>query len=549
VVTSNLASHLSVAVACGSSPCESESGRAFLQERVALFAKVVFILAAVLYVLGNTLYLLTHEEGWSHWLRCDHNHYHLLAVCVLGVMWFLSARGKRSLNQLKWIDMLGTFLACSGYVLITWSNCSGPSEYQALLGITTTLMARAILVPSTPKQTLWLGVAVSVPTLLATYSIASSPARIEAGESPLVATVILMLWCGVAVVVATVGSRVIYGLRREVREASKLGQYTLQERIGGGGMGEVYKASHAMLRRPTAVKMLRSEVAGERNIARFEREVQLTSRLTHPNTIAIFDYGRTQDGVFYYAMEYLPGITLEDLTRLDGPQPEGRIIHVLRQVCASLGEAHAIGLIHRDIKGANVILCERGGVYDVAKVVDFGLVKDLGNLEQVKLSAANVITGTPLFLSPESIRSSEAVDARTDIYALGVLGYHLLTAAPIFEGENFVEICGHHMHTKPRPPSERISRPISGDLESVLLACLEKDPDKRPADVRALSEALAACRSAGTWTKADAARWWRENSSKLHERDPSAQPTATVSADEPLPITQALESLPVSDAR
>jgi serine/threonine-protein kinase len=284
-------------------------------------------------------------------------------------------------------------------------------------------------------------------------------------------------------------------------------------------MGEVYKARHAMLRRPTAVKLLPPEEGGESRLERFEREVQLTSRLTHPNTVSIFDYGRTPDGVLYYAMEYLDGISLEDLVAGDGPQPPARVVHVLRQVCGSLEEAHAIGLIHRDVKPANVILCERGGVPDVAKVFDFGLVKELQSGEAEALTRENVITGTPLYLAPESILSSDAVDARADIYAVGAVGYFLLTGRPVFDGRTLVEVCGHHLHTTPVPPSQRLGAPLPAGLEDVLLRCLEKDPGRRPRTARELGEALAAA-GAGSWTAEDARAWWTVRGARLREPRP-----------------------------
>jgi len=316
----------------------------------------------------------------------------------------------------------------------------------------------------------------------------------------------IVLWCLGGVALSTVASKVIYGLRREIQTARRLGQYTLEELIGAGGMGEVYRARHAMLRRPTAVKILLPEKAGEYAINRFEQEVQLTSRLTHPNTIAIYDFGRTPDGIFYYAMEYLPGIDLMDLVGRFGPLPPGRAVHILRQVCGSLGEAHSIGLIHRDIKAANVILCERGGIPDVAKVVDFGLVKET---RHVNPEEVNAIAGTPLYLSPEAFRSPATVGSRSDIYAVGVLGYFLLTGTHPFEGIDFAEICIGHLVLPPPDPSSRTDQPLPTDLVTVILSCLEKDPERRPPTAADLAARLELCECAHEWTERHAREWWR----------------------------------------
>jgi serine/threonine protein kinase len=264
-----------------------------------------------------------------------------------------------------------------------------------------------------------------------------------------------------------------------------------------------------MLRRPTAIKLLPPERAGEVNLQRFEREVQMTARLSHPNTVAIYDYGRTPDGVFYYAMEYLEGINLEDLVRQYGPQPPGRVRHILEQVSSALVEAHGIGLLHRDIKPANIILTERGGVPDVAKVVDFGLVKRFERDQpDITMSAANVLTGTPLYIPPEAITMPDVADPRSDLYAVGAVGYFLLTGHPVFDAASVVEVFAHHLHTEPVPPSRRAGRAVPPDFERVIMRCLRKAPDERPPDARALVNELRACSLASAWSADEAVRWW-----------------------------------------
>ena len=322
------------------------------------------------------------------------------------------------------------------------------------------------------------------------------------------------LWVLLALLVAgsaaiLVSSHVIGRLRRDVTEAEQLGQYKLEERIGEGGMGKVYRARHALLRRPTAIKLLRPDRTSPSSIARFEREVQLTSRLTHPNTVAIYDYGRTPDGIFYYAMEYLDGITLNTLVGRYGPQPEARVVRILRQASGSLAEAHGAGLIHRDIKPSNLMLCERGGAKDVVKVLDFGLVRELQpEGTDPTITGTTALTGTPLYLAPEVISRSTAASPRSDVYALGAVGYYLLVGEHLFSGDSVIEVCGHHLNTPPKPPADRTDNPISSELEQLLLQCLAKDPDRRPTDGLDLLEQLQQIASIPPWNSEDAAAWW-----------------------------------------
>ena len=533
MVTKKTPSNIVVSVACGPVPCDTEKGRSFLQERQALFGKVCFLICLGLYVFLNGLETLSGGYSWFDWIGRGDNQLHL-GTCVAFLAMFLVCRvGNLSHRQLALLDTFGTVLI--GLLIglnYHAEDMSKHTEYYGGVAITNILVLRAIVVPSSAPQTLVTSMLASIPVLVGFHAafndfVALGPVAGETA-SPLVATAVLAAWCGVASAVATMASHIIYGLQQEVEGAKQLGQYTLEERIGRGGMGEVFKASHAMLRRPTAVKLLRPESAGERSLARFEREVQLTSRLTHPNTIAIYDYGHTPDGVFYYAMEYLDGFTLEDLVSKDGRQPAGRVIHILRQVCSSLVEAHGTGLIHRDVKPANIILCERGGIQDVVKVLDFGLVKDVETTESLDLSGDHSIMGSPLYMSPESIRAPEEVAARSDLYSLGAVGYYLLTGKELFESSNFVEICSHHLHTRPEPPSARIEAPIPKDLEDVILLCLEKDPAQRPQDAAALREALERCEDANGWTQEAATLWWRESAPGIKA---SAEKEKTVQLD------------------
>lgn len=290
------------------------------------------------------------------------------------------------------------------------------------------------------------------------------------------------------------------------REARKLGQYTLQEKIGEGGMGEVYRATHAMLRRPTAVKLLRPERSSEAAVMRFEREVQMTALLTHPNTIAIYDYGRTSDGTFYYAMEYLDGVDLNRIVKKDGPQPEARVIGVLRQVCNSLTEAHEAGLVHRDIKPANVFLFRRGKRPDIVKVLDFGLVRH--DEHPSRFDREETLAGTPAFMAPESFRIPSANDARSDIYAVGALGYFLLTGQNVFDSKDISSLAHKHATEQPVHPTTRLGQNLDAQLCELLMQCLRKTPEERPQTTAELSRALTSCDIAPNWTREQANQWW-----------------------------------------
>jgi hypothetical protein len=313
--------------------------------------------------------------------------------------------------------------------------------------------------------------------------------------------------------------------RRRLSEAElklkQLGQYTLEEKIGEGGMGVVYRARHALLRRDTAVKLLLPDRADPAAIARFEQEVCRTCQLTHPNTIQVYDYGHTPEGIFYYAMEFLRGLNLHDLIARYGPQPQARVIHILAQICDSLAEAHGLGLIHRDIKPGNVFLANRGGVADCVKVLDFGLVREFHAIEAdvPKADEETLIEGTPWFMPPEAIRGLAQIGPHSDLYSLGALGYFLLTGHYVFDAETVGEVQEQQLHAQPVPPRLRTSQPIGADLEALLLGCLAKDPKSRPQSAVELRQGLLACGAADQWPASARLDWWQ-----AHERSPVAAP-------------------------
>jgi tRNA A-37 threonylcarbamoyl transferase component Bud32 len=319
------------------------------------------------------------------------------------------------------------------------------------------------------------------------------------------ALILLMLAVG-----STFGARTMSRLRLQVAEARQIGQYRLRRRLGGGGMGEVYLAEHQLLKRPCALKLVRAGDATDPiALERFEREVRLTATLSHPNTVEIYDYGRADDGTYYYVMEYLPGLSFAELVERYGPLPPPRVVYLLRQVCGALREAHSAGLIHRDIKPSNIIAARRGGIDDVAKLLDFGLVRPSPAVRATHLSAEGEILGTPLFMAPEQATGARDLDERSDIYSLGAVAYYLLTGRPPFEGNDGIAVMIAHTRDPVVPPS-RVRPGIPTDLERVVLRCLAKDAAERYPNAASLERALDACACMGKWDQDQAAQWWRD---------------------------------------
>jgi serine/threonine-protein kinase len=332
-----------------------------------------------------------------------------------------------------------------------------------------------------------------------------------------------LLFLAIGAALAVYGSYLVNGLRRELHEARKFGQYRLIRKLGAGGMGEVHLAEHALLKRPCALKLIRPEKEADPiALARFEREVQSSARLAHHNTIEIYDYGHTDDGTFYYVMEFLHGSSLEDLVSDEGPLPAGRMIYLLRQVCAGLAEAHALGLVHRDLKPANVFVAVQGGECDVAKVLDFGLVKVTQEPGAAALTADKRISGTPLYMAPEQAAGSRTLDARADIYALGAVTYYALTGRPPFEGYSAFELMIMHARDPVTPPSQ-VHSGVPADVDAIVLRCLAKRPDDRFPSVKGLGEALRACQSASDWDAAKAETWWQHRALRLVEGHAGAE--------------------------
>ncbi len=507
-----------------------EAERIFLQERMAVLGMVAGWLSLAFYVVVHLL--LGDRDGsvWHTWLSNPQDAAVLLVAALYGLMWGVARGPQRSWTTLRAVEAGLTVAACVGCAIHGWvGEDAHLFRFDALLAANNMLVVRAILLPSSVRRTLAVGAAAFVPVVAPAVFRAVFPPVGASGAALGASAAALDLalfsgWALVAVAVSAVVSGVVFGLRRRLKAASEVGQYQLIEPVGSGHMGEVFLARHALLQRPCAVKLLRPERAGRDAIERFEQEARLTCRLTHPSTVAIYDYGWTPDRVFYYVMEFLDGLDLDRLVCEHGPLPPNRAIHVLRQVCGSLAEAHEAGLVHRDVKAANVILCCRGGVPDVAKVVDFGLARSQAAPPETG-AEEGLVLGTPAYLSPEGFASPADVDARSDLYSVGVLAFVLLTGELPFTGADMVSMCGQHMMRAPDRPSERLGRPLPADLEALLLACLAKAPEDRPASAAELDEALAACADAGSWTRADAAAWWTSRGgAEVDDSAPLASP-------------------------
>jgi serine/threonine-protein kinase len=482
-------------------------GHTLLQRRLSLYGKVL--------VAQSIIYWLIYAIIWGPTVGFAKSLGHIASwdvVLLTGIysLYWIVARGQpRSTPVLLALDIGGSLAIGIDNVFLMLGDLGTVSGvFENLIGFICILFFRALVVPSTVKRTLLCGLLMCGPTIL---GLALGSHRFDDQSTSWVTVVGFGInWSVIALVFSGAASAVLYGLRRQVRDARRLGQYTLREKLGEGGMGVVYRASHAMLRRPTAIKLLAN--GGDVGLARFEQEVQLLASLAHPNIVTVHDYGRTADGSFYYAMELLDGMDLEKLVNADGPQPPERVIHIVRQVARGLHEAHDVGLVHRDIKPANVFVCRRWGEPDAVKVLDFGLAKNQAE-PPTSVTDQNVVLGTPLYISPEALKGAALVDARSDIYSLGAVAYCMLTAEPVFTGSSALEVCTKHLHSAPVPPSERLGRAVPADLETIVLRCLAKSPADRYPTAAELERALAACAAAGGWSADRAKAWWQKRGS------------------------------------
>jgi hypothetical protein len=494
---------------------DTSNGLDFVRERLALVGKTLFLVSFGFYLFLLASMVLVGGAPFVAVVTGPVALGHLAASWTMGLVWLLASRVRLSRRSLGTLDAIGIVVAC-GFLSIMTVNDEG-QILQVLLALTVTVMIRAILVPSRPRRTMVLTALAFLPTVvvcIARHDPTTLLPGFSEGYQKQYMTLNTVLWSVLGTTLATITSRVTYGLRRQVAEANELGQYVLEEKIGGGGMGEVWRARHRLLIRPAAIKLIRPQMSGDRELLfrRFEREARATAALKSPHTVQLYDFGSTEDGRLYYVMELLDGLDLDTLVRQYGPLPPERVVHILRQVCSSLQDAHGNGLVHRDIKPANVVVSRAGTTFDFAKVLDFGLVKlhtaRKADDDAVTLTAEGSTSGTPAFMAPEVVLGVAETDHRVDLYALGCVGYWLLTGKLIFEGRSVVEVMFHHAHTPPPRPSTRAELPIPAPLEDLVMECLEKDPARRPASAEAMSTRLDAVSLGSAWTVERAERWW-----------------------------------------
>ncbi len=512
---------------------DSSSGLGFVRERLALLGKTLFLVSFGFYLFLLASLTLIGGAPFAAVVRGPIALGHLCASLNVAVMWFLAGRVKPTLRTLGALDAV--FFLAAGVFLSFMAIDDEGQILQVLLALTVTVMTRAILLPSRPGRTTLISALVFLPTIVVCMA-RHHPTAFLPGFSPgyqkLHMTLNTILWSVLGTVLATIVSRVLYGLRRQVAEASELGQYLLEERIGGGGMGEVWRARHRLLIRPAAIKLIRQQALGtmsgdpELLMRRFEREARATAALTSPHTVQLYDFGVTDDGRLYYVMELLDGLDLDAMVRQHGPLPAERVVHLLRQVCLALQDAHANGLVHRDIKPANVVVSRAGTTFDFVKVLDFGLVKldsaRGGGKDAINLSAEDNWSGTPGYMAPEVVLGAADTDHRVDLYALGCVAYWLLTGKMVFEGQSAMQMMVQHVQAEPKRPSLRTEQPIPAALEELVMESLEKEPRRRPASAEVVGERLGAVPLTSAWSAERAEGWWGMHRPRAGEVRPVA---------------------------
>ena len=508
-----------VGLVLGSSPSMSEESHERLRTRLLISALLLGsgLLVYLLFKIFNLYQTSVDDRPLIFWSQLA------ITVATLGVAWRLSVNCKYTLRHLRVVEFIVFCGPALLFVLVSHAILADSLKAGFVTDITSPwlllIFTYTVLIPNTWQRAAMMIIPISLlPIGLATSAQLTTKdfsAVIQSDTSHQMSIIRICLGMIWGAAIAIWGAWSIRSLRREAFEAKKMGQYQLKKLLGRGGMGEVYLAVHRMLKRPCALKLIRPDVADIRlNLKRFEREVQSTARLTHWNTIEIFDYGSTEDGVFYYVMEYLPGMNLDEVVKMNGPLPANRAIYLLKQVCEALAEAHGQGLIHRDIKPANIFSARRGGMYDVAKLLDFGLVRDTALVaghegKDGDFTREGSITGSPLYMSPEQALSA-VPDERSDIYSLGAVAYYLTTGRSPFVHDNAIRVILAHARDVPTLPNQ-LNSDVPSELAQVIMKCLEKKPEDRFANVRLLHQALIDCESDDVWSPEKAALWWKHH--------------------------------------
>jgi eukaryotic-like serine/threonine-protein kinase len=445
-----------------------------------------------------------------------------VASIVIALAMFALVRLAPTAPQTKIDAGLGFFAVNAFAVALLNSWAQSPADtVKPLSWNTVVVLVSAMILPTTPQRML-----VSALVAASMDPLAVWIRHLRGLDTPgVIQTFVIFAPNYACALVATLPSRALTRLSRRLRQVQDMGSYHLVERLGRGGMGEVWRARHRLLARSAAIKLVRPELLGAANeveaqsmLRRFEREAQATAALSSPHTIRVFDFGVTGDRTFYYAMELLDGRDVESLVREFGPLPAERALFLLRQVCHSLADAHARGLVHRDITPSNIYVCRMGLDFDFIKVLDFGLVtyNDREAAQKTLLTGQQIATGTPAFMAPEILDGD--VDERTDVYALGCVAYYLLTGELVFEGESPIKLFIQHLQATPLKPSERTEMPIPADVEALVMACLEKDPERRPQDAAEVLRRIDQCRTGRAWNNDAARDWWELNLSELAGR-------------------------------
>ncbi len=440
-----------------------------------------------------------------------------LAIAASAIVFWLARRHRNRPQLLQDTAMLYEILACLAIALSEhWQPWPDALPVRGISWLALVVISFPLAVPVPPRSAL---ITALVGASMGPLALAATTLR--GNPLPSLPTFgALMLPTYLAAGIAYVLSGALHRLGSDIVKARRLGNYELIRELGKGGMGEVWLAKHRLLKRPAAVKFVRADMLAETTgedahtiFRRFDREAQTTAALSSPHTVSMFDYGLADDGLFYYVMELLDGVDLETLVGRFGPLPAERAIHVLVQACSSLAEAHRRGLIHRDVKPANIYVCRLGVEHDFVKVLDFGLVISGAGADRqlTRLTHDGLTSGTPAYMAPEIATGSVIADGRADLYGLGCVGYFLLTGRMVFESASQMRVLADHVETQPMPPSQRTELPIPEDLEATILACLEKNPERRPQTAEALSRRLLACGLAGAWSRERAERWWQTN--------------------------------------